>query len=72
MDIAWGVFIEGVGVLLGWRITERGIWGGHWFLISNNGVFAGTVGLVPFFALALIFIYKGAKRRSVTGWMFWR
>ncbi len=31
MDIAWGVFIEGVGVLLGWRITERGIWGGTGF-----------------------------------------
>ncbi|WP_375609331.1 MULTISPECIES: hypothetical protein [unclassified Bartonella] len=29
-------------------------------------------GFFCFFAVALIFIYKIAKRRSVTGWMFWR
>ncbi|WP_375651916.1 hypothetical protein [Bartonella sp. LB28NMGDW] len=40
--------------------------------MSNDVMFWQWLGFFCFFALALIFIYVGAKRRSVTGWMFWR
>ncbi|WP_375641743.1 MULTISPECIES: hypothetical protein [unclassified Bartonella] len=40
--------------------------------MSNDVMFWLLLGFFCFFALALIFIYKGAKRRSVTEWVFWR
>ncbi|WP_375682964.1 MULTISPECIES: hypothetical protein [unclassified Bartonella] len=40
--------------------------------MSNNVMFWLLPWFFYFFAVALIFIYKIAKRRSVTGWMFWR
>ncbi|WP_375617953.1 MULTISPECIES: hypothetical protein [unclassified Bartonella] len=40
--------------------------------MSNDVMFWLLLGFFCFFALSLIFIYKGVKRRSVTEWMFWR
>ncbi|WP_375646208.1 hypothetical protein [Bartonella sp. TT29SHDZB] len=40
--------------------------------MSNDVMFWLLPWFFCFFAVALIFIYVGAKRRSVTGWMFWR
>ncbi|WP_273790858.1 hypothetical protein [Bartonella sp. CM31XJBT] len=45
------VFCGVVGAVVGLAYNGAKHMGVHWFLISNNGVFVGTIGLVPFFAL---------------------
>ncbi|WP_375620252.1 MULTISPECIES: hypothetical protein [unclassified Bartonella] len=45
------VFSCVVGAVVGLAHNGAKHMGVRWFVISNNGVFAGTIGLVPFFAL---------------------
>ncbi|WP_273723479.1 hypothetical protein [Bartonella sp. AU18XJBT] len=45
------VFSCVVGAVVGLAHVGAKHMGGRWFVISNNGVFLGTIGLVPLFAL---------------------
>ncbi|WP_208438518.1 hypothetical protein [Bartonella grahamii] len=45
------VFGGVVGAVVGLAHNGAKHMGVRWFVISNNGVFLGTIGLVPFFAL---------------------
>ncbi|WP_375658653.1 hypothetical protein [Bartonella sp. MR30HLJHH] len=57
MVVARDMFLKGlafcgvVGAVVGLAYNGAKHMGVRWFVISNNGVFAGTIGLVPFFAL---------------------
>ncbi|WP_375675315.1 hypothetical protein [Bartonella sp. CL100XZDX] len=57
MVVARDMFLKGlvfccvVGAVVGLAYNGAKHMGGRWFVIFNNGVFAGIIGLVPFFAL---------------------
>ncbi|WP_375652764.1 MULTISPECIES: hypothetical protein [unclassified Bartonella] len=64
------VFSCVVGAVVGLAYNGAKHMGVRWFVISNNGVFAGTIGLVPFFALegvrCMRVLLGGLKRMSVS------
>ncbi|WP_147269644.1 hypothetical protein [Bartonella grahamii] len=64
------VFSCVVGAVVGLAYNGAKHMGVRWFVISNNGVFAGTIGLVPFFALEGIrcmrVLLGGLKRMSIS------
>ncbi len=75
MVVAWDMFFKGlvfggvVGAVVG--LAHVGVkhmgWSTHWFL--NNGVFLGTIGLVPLFVLEGVrcvrVLLGGLKRMSI-------
>ncbi|WP_375625344.1 hypothetical protein [Bartonella sp. MU37NMGALS] len=51
MFLRFLVFCGVVGAVVGLAHVGAKHMGVRWFVIFNNGVFVGTIGLVPFFAL---------------------
>ncbi|WP_375677026.1 hypothetical protein [Bartonella sp. AP88XZML] len=64
------VFCCVVGAVVGLAYNGAKHMGVRWFVIFNNGVFTGTIGLVPFFALEGIrcmrVLLGGLKRMSIS------
>ncbi|WP_375663091.1 hypothetical protein [Bartonella sp. CL266QHHD] len=69
MFLKFLVFCCVVGAVVGLAYNGAKHMGGHWFLIFNNGVFLGTIGLVPFFALEGVrcvrVLLGGLKKMSI-------
>ncbi len=70
MFLKLAVFSCVVGAVVGLAHNGAKHMGVRWFVISNNGVFAGIIGLIPFFALEGVrcvrVLLGGLKRMSIS------